>query len=66
LFMAIILMAGFATEIFSEITLLNSVKIAKWPVWLKAAFRICYVALAVAELVATVATKGFTQRRIDL
>ena len=42
------------------------VKIAEGPVWPKAVCRASHVALAVVVLVATAATEGFTQRRINL
>ena len=60
------LIAGFATEIFQEIMLLNLVKIAEGPVWPKAVCKAHHAALAVVVLVATAATEGFTQRMIDL
>jgi len=64
LFIVIILIVGFAMEIFWEITPLNLVKIAKGPVWLKVACKACQMALAVAVLFVTMATEGLTWRRI--
>ena len=65
LFIAMISIAGFATEIFWEITFLNSVKVAKGPVCLKAALGAIHAAFSVALLAASTATDIFTQSRID-
>jgi len=65
-FITMISSAGLAIEIFWEIMLLNSVKMAEGPVCLKAALRAIHVVFAVALLAASIATEGFTQSKIDL